>query len=170
MYEVFGPMDTEELNACAKGLREEGDDDRIRLLAKENGIPEFFAEGYIESGEEFADPLTAAMGKLDVEAAEYKNNQIPVEPILDFLKAECVNEDFARCVRHRTTDTRGNKLAFRICPPVFWRRRTFQISGNDRLAKKRQTGRCNIKHPPNRQPDKVQDDPPESCQCNADSG
>lgn len=102
MYEVFGPMDTEELNACAKGLREEGDDDRIRLLAKENGIPEFFAEGYIESGEEFADPLTAAMGKLDVEAAEYKNNQIPVEPILDFLKAECVNEDFARCVRHRT--------------------------------------------------------------------
>ena len=31
MYEVFGPMDTEELNACAKGLREEGDDDRIRV-------------------------------------------------------------------------------------------------------------------------------------------
>ena len=37
-----------------------------------------------------------------MEAAEYKNNQIPVEPILDFLKAECVNEDFARRVRHRT--------------------------------------------------------------------
>lgn len=41
MYKVFGQMDTEELNACAKGLREEGDNDRIRLLAKENGIPEF---------------------------------------------------------------------------------------------------------------------------------
>ena len=76
-------MDTEELNACAKGLREEGDYDRIRLLARENGIPEFFAETYIESGEEFTDPMTAAMGKLDIEAAEYKNNQIPVEPKIE---------------------------------------------------------------------------------------
>ena len=102
MYKVFGQMDTEELNACAKGLREEGDNDRIRLLAKENGIPDFFADMFIETGEEFTDPMTAAMGKLDIEAAEYKNNQIPVEPIIDFLKAECTNEDFAMRVRHRT--------------------------------------------------------------------
>ncbi len=55
MYKVFGQMDTEELNACAKGLREEGDNDRIRLLAKENGIPDFFADMFIETGEEFTD-------------------------------------------------------------------------------------------------------------------
>lgn len=95
MYKVFGQMDTEELNACAKGLREEGDNDRIKLLAKENGIPDFFADMFIENGEEFTDPMTAAMGKLDIEAAGYKNNQIPVEPIIDFLKAECTNEEFA---------------------------------------------------------------------------
>ena len=46
--------------------------------------------------------MTAAMGKLDIEAAEYKNNQIPVEPIIDFLKAECTKEDFAVRVRRRT--------------------------------------------------------------------
>lgn len=102
MYKVFGQMDTEELNACAKGLREEGDNDRIKLLAKENGIPDFFADMFIENGEEFIDPMTAAMGKLDIEAAGYKNNQIPVEPIIDFLKAECTKEDFAVRVRRRT--------------------------------------------------------------------
>ena len=137
MYKVFGKMDTEELNACAKGLREEGDNDRIRLLAKENGIPEFFADMYIETGEEFTDPMTAAMGKLDIEAAEYKNNQIPVEPIIDFLKAECTNEDFAVCVRHRTAGSGRNRLADGIDKTVFLQRKQRCIPENDRLAQKR---------------------------------
>lgn len=74
MYEIFGNFDSiEELNACAVGLEQE--------LA-----------GWME----------AAMGKLDVEGKAYKNNQIPVEPVLDYLRSLCIEEQFARHVRRRT--------------------------------------------------------------------
>lgn len=104
MYDIFGNMDSvEEINACASGLMQEGDTERVKELAKENGIPEFFSQDLIEGrSTELTDWMNAAMGKLDVEAEGYKNNQIPVEPILDYLKSQCVEEDFARCVRHRT--------------------------------------------------------------------
>lgn len=104
MYDIFGNMDSiEEINACALGLLEEGDTERIKELAKENGIPEFFVQDMIEGrSKELTDNLNAAMGKLDVEAADYKNNQIPVEPILDYLKSQCTDEYFAVCVRRRT--------------------------------------------------------------------
>ena len=37
MFEVFGNMDSvEEINACAAGLLEEGDTERIGDLAREN--------------------------------------------------------------------------------------------------------------------------------------
>ncbi len=104
MYDIFGNMDSiEEINACALGLLQEGDTERIKELAKENGIPEFFAQDMIEGrSKELTDNLNAAMGKLDIEAAGYKNNQIPVEPILDYLKSQCTDEHFAACVRRRT--------------------------------------------------------------------
>ena len=71
MYDIFGNMDSiEEINACALGLLQEGDTERIKELAKENGIPEFFAQDMIEGrSKELTDNLNAAMGKLDIEAA-----------------------------------------------------------------------------------------------------
>lgn len=104
MYEIFGNFDSaEEINACAEGLKAEGDKENLLNLAKENGIPEVFVEEYIAGrADEFTDWMNAAMGKLEVEAAEYKNNQIPVEPIIDYLKAECVKKSIAMAVRRRT--------------------------------------------------------------------
>lgn len=104
MYDIFGNMDSvEEMNACAQGLLQEGDTDRIKELVKENGIPEVFAQDLIEGhSTELTDYMNAAIGKLDIEAADYKNNQIPVEPILDYLKSQCIDEHFAACVRRRT--------------------------------------------------------------------
>lgn len=109
MYDIFGNMDSiEEINACALGLLQEGDTERIKELAKENGIPEFFAQDMIEGrSKELTDNLNAAMGKLDIEAAGYKNNQIPVEPILDYLKSQCTDERFAVCVRRRTKSVKN---------------------------------------------------------------
>lgn len=102
MYEVFGEFDSaEEINACAAALKEEGDLENIKILAKENGIPDFLVEEYI-SGDmlDLTDVLNAALGKLDVEEEDYKNNQIPVAPIVDYLKTQCMDTVFARRVRN----------------------------------------------------------------------
>lgn len=62
MYDIFGNMDSiEEINACALGLLEEGDTERIKELAKENGIPEFFTQDMIEGrSKELTDNMNAA--------------------------------------------------------------------------------------------------------------
>lgn len=104
MYEVFGNFDSyEEINACAEGLKAEKDRENLKKLAAENGIPEEFADSYIRGEmEELTDWMNAAIGKLDVEGNAYHNNQIPVEPILDYLKTLCIEAQFAMAVRHRT--------------------------------------------------------------------
>lgn len=107
MYDVFGIFDSiEEINACATSLAEEGDLSNLSILAKENGIPEalvgmYLASREVEVNSELVDWMNAAFGRLDVEAAEYKNNQIPVEPVVDYLKALCIEEQFARQVRKK---------------------------------------------------------------------
>lgn len=109
MYEVFGNFDSaEELNARAAELMEAGDTDNIRTLAKENGIPEYFAERFL-SGEskEFTDWMNAAVGKLDVEADGHEDKYVPVHPVADYLKSLCTEEPFARRVRRRTKNMEG---------------------------------------------------------------
>lgn len=104
MYEIFGNFDSyEEINACAEGLKAEGDLENIKKLAKENGIPENLADAYISGAmEELTGWMDAAIGKLEVEGENYKNNQIPVEPVLDYLKSLCIEAQFAMAVRRRT--------------------------------------------------------------------
>lgn len=108
MYDTFGNFDSvEELNHVAAGLLQAKDTDRIKLLAKENGIPEFFAEAYIDGAEEFTDWVNAAIGKLEIEAAEHKDKYVPVGPVADYLKSLCIEEQFARRVRRRTKSMEG---------------------------------------------------------------
>lgn len=104
MYEIFGNFDSvEELNTCAEGLKVAGDKDRLTELAKENGIPELFVEDYINgNSEEFTDWVNAAIGKLEVEAAAHADKYVPAEPVADYLKSLCIEEQFARRVRRRT--------------------------------------------------------------------
>lgn len=104
MYEIFGNFDSyEEINACAAGLKAEGDTENLKKLAKENGIQEDFIELYMDDmTEELTDWMNAALGKLEVEAAAHKDKYVPVQPVADYLKSLCMEEDFARLVRRRT--------------------------------------------------------------------
>lgn len=104
MYERYGEFDSvEELNARAASLLEGGDREGIRKLAEENGIPSFFADSYTAGElEELTDCMNAAIGKLEVEAAGHKDRYVPVQPVADYLKSLCVEEQFARRVRRRT--------------------------------------------------------------------
>ncbi len=104
MYEIFGNFDSvEELNACAEGLKAAGDTEKLAELAKENGIPELFAEDYINgNSEELTDWMNAAIGKLEIEAAAHTDKYVPAEPVADYLKSLCIEEQFARRVRRRT--------------------------------------------------------------------
>ena len=80
MFDSFGIMTTEELNELANNLKNEGDKDSIKALAKENGLDPDIAKAFI-SGEipVFADVLSAAIGKIDIEAKELKPKEIVVD-------------------------------------------------------------------------------------------
>ena len=74
MYDKFGEMNSyKEINELAENLVNEGDTESLREMAKENGIPKDFVELYLEGDiPELCDALTAAVGKLEVEAADLK--------------------------------------------------------------------------------------------------
>ena len=74
MYDKFGEMSSyKEINELAENLMNEGDIESLREMAKENGIPEDFVELYLEGDiPDLCDALTAAVGKLEVEAADLK--------------------------------------------------------------------------------------------------
>lgn len=94
MFDKFGEFDScEELNMCAEGLFNEGDMESLKIMAKENGIPEEYVQMYIE-GEtpELCDPLTAALGKLDIEAADLKPEGIMLDWI-EYIKGQCMDHD-----------------------------------------------------------------------------
>lgn len=102
MYEIFGEMGSvEEINTAAEGLKAEGDRDNLYSLAKENGIDSAFADMYLDGVTEklCCDAATAAIGKIEAEAAELE----PVEIMADwveYIKTLCNdNEEFARAVR-----------------------------------------------------------------------
>lgn len=113
MFDNFGEFDSvNELNACAAGLLAEGNIENLISLAKENGIPDELAELY-SLGEipELADVVMAAVGKLDIESAElqkkYENGKvgqvgnIPIVPIAEYVKAECMDPVVAARVRRK---------------------------------------------------------------------
>lgn len=105
MFEVFGNFDTaEELNACAKGLLEEGDLEHLKILVKENGIPEAMMEGYAEGIQgELTDPINAAIGKLEIEKEVMKKDGLPTDEIISYLQMECYeDEKLARAIRRKS--------------------------------------------------------------------
>ena len=78
MFDKFGEFDSfNEINELAENLLNEGDIESLKVVAKENGIQADFVDLYTH-GEipELCDKLTAALGKIDVEAAELKPKEI----------------------------------------------------------------------------------------------
>ncbi len=108
MFDIFGNMTAEELNKAAEGLKNEGDAEGLKKLAEENGIDTAFAELYAQGGlEEFCDVAMAAVGKLEVEAAELK----PVELVADwveYIKTSCMDDTaLAEKVRDKDKTLKG---------------------------------------------------------------
>lgn len=69
LFDRFGEFDSyKELNESAAGLKEEGDIESLKVLAKENGIGDYEVEDYIDGlVDELTTPVTAALGRLAVE-------------------------------------------------------------------------------------------------------
>ena len=93
MFDKFGEMDSyKEINELAENLFNEEDMDSIRELAKENGIPEDFADLYLEGDiPNLCDALTAAVGKLEVEAADLKLTGL-MQDWVEYIKGLCMEE------------------------------------------------------------------------------
>lgn len=72
MEHKFGVFNSvEELNRAAAAQKAEGDVEALKALAAENGIDEWDVEAYLNgTADELATPYIAAIGKLELEAAE----------------------------------------------------------------------------------------------------
>lgn len=109
MFEKFGEFDSyKEINELAENLFNEGDTESLKAMARENGIQNDFVEMYIQGDiPVLCDPLTAAMGKIDVEEAALKPKEI-MEDWVEYLRGQCMeNEILARQVRKKGKSLKG---------------------------------------------------------------
>ncbi len=109
MFEKFGELNSfEEINELAENLLNEGDRNSLREMARENGIQEEYVSLYLK-GEipALCDPLTAAMGKLDIEAKELGVKEI-MEDWTEYLRGQCMeNEALSLKVREKGKSLKG---------------------------------------------------------------
>lgn len=109
MFDKFGELNScEEINELAENLFNEGDIDSLKVMAKENGIQEDFVEMYLQGDiPVLCDALTAALGKIDIEAAELKPKEI-MEDWVEYLRGQCVEDGtLARQVRKKGKSLKG---------------------------------------------------------------
>ena len=109
MFEKFGEFDSyKEINELAENLFNEGDTESLKAMARENGIQNDFVEMYIQGDiPVLCDPLTTAMGKIDVEEAALKPKEI-MEDWVEYLRGQCMeNEILARQVRKKGKSLKG---------------------------------------------------------------
>ena len=109
MFDKFGEFNSfEELNKAAEGLLEEGDITSLKIMAAENGIDiadvEDYEDGLIDS---LTTPLTAAYGKLDIEAKELEIAEI-MKDWLQYIKTMCCEvEQMTVAVRKKGKTLKG---------------------------------------------------------------
>nr|DAM36625.1 MAG TPA: PcfK-like protein [Caudoviricetes sp.] len=109
MYDKFGEMSSyTEINELAENLMNEGDIESLGEMAKENGIPEDFVDLYLEGDiPNLCDALTAAVGKLEVEAADLKLTGL-MQDWVEYIKGLCMeNEMIAHQVRKKGKSLKG---------------------------------------------------------------
>lgn len=109
MFDKFGEMNSyKEINELADNLFNEGDQESLKEMAKENGIMQEFVEMYLQGDiPMLCDPLTAALGKIDVEAEELKPKEI-MEDWVEYLRGQCMeNEILAHQVRKKGKSLKG---------------------------------------------------------------
>lgn len=109
MYDRFGEFGSAEgINETAVNLRKEGDRESIRILAEENGIDGDIVEAFLDGDILFlCDAMSAAIGKVEVEAKEMKAAEIMAD-WAEYIKARCFeDEDMARAVRKKGKSLKG---------------------------------------------------------------
>lgn len=109
MYVRFGEFDSfGEINELAENLFNEGDFESIKILAKENGIAADFVDMYMDGDiPVLCDPMTAAIGKLDVEAEELQIQGLMTDWVT-YIKEQCAdNAVMAYKVRGRGKSLSG---------------------------------------------------------------
>lgn len=109
MFDKFGEFNSfGEINELAENLFNEGDIESLKAMAKENGIQNEFVKMYLQGDiPVLCDPLTAAMGKIDVEVAELKPKEI-MEDWVEYLRGQCMeNEILAYQVRKKGKSLKG---------------------------------------------------------------
>ena len=109
MFDKFGEFNScDEINELAENLLNEGDYESIKVVGKENGIDIEMVDMYLE-GEIpiLCDPLTAALGKIEIECKELKPKEI-MQDWVEYLKGQCMeNEQIAFQVRRKGKSLKG---------------------------------------------------------------
>ena len=109
MYEKFGEFDNAAtLNQKAAELKEAGKEKELKELAKENGIDIEDAEDYYDGAlNKLTNPIIAAIGKIKIEADEYKAQSV-IRDWLSDLEAQVVeNEQLAIAVKRKDKSIAG---------------------------------------------------------------
>lgn len=109
MFEKFGELNSfGEINELAENLFNEGDVESLKAMAKENGIQSDIVKLYLQGATPIlCDSLTAALGKIDVEAAELKPKEI-MEDWVEYLRGQCMENDaLAHQVRKKGKSLKG---------------------------------------------------------------
>ena len=101
MFEKFGEFNSaEEINECAAGLKEEGDEESLYAMAEENGLAKEDVEDYLDDVvDELCNVSMAALGKLEVEEKALKTSHVMVDWV-SYIKTQCIKDEMmARAVR-----------------------------------------------------------------------
>ena len=109
MFDKFGEMGSAaEINELAGNLKAEGDTKSVKLLASENGIDEEVANAYIEGIiPVLCDEMSAALGKLNVEAKEVKAEEL-ISDWCEYIRQRCFEEPaMAAAVRSKEKSLNG---------------------------------------------------------------
>lgn len=117
MFERFGEFNSaEEINETAVNLRKEGDHESLKVLAEENGIDVDVLEAFLDGDMLYlCDEMTAAIGKIEVEAKEVECAEI-MEDWVEYIKAQCFEKtEVARAVRRK-----GKSLSGCIAEILTW--------------------------------------------------
>ena len=141
MFDVYGEFDSAaEINEAAANQLKEGDTDAIRQIAKENGLDPEDAEDFITGTvEELCTPLMAAYGKIKVESAEIKTEEI-VSDWINYIKSRCLEDPaMAMAVRHK-----GKSLKGCIAALLEWSYKNMYTIDKE-LCKAAGIGSCNVK-------------------------
>ena len=109
MFETYGEFNShEEINNRADELLNAGVRQGITDLAKENGIPEEFAQAFMEGEIPYlCDAATAAVGKIEIERQETALEGV-LEDWISYIEAECQeDEQLAMSVRSKGKSLNG---------------------------------------------------------------